>query len=79
MLVLTGQMTRPRGELAEILTHMGYVVAENATKKTDLVIAADPDTLSGKAGKARKYRIPVVGEQFLYNVIGIPQVHPARK
>lgn len=78
-LVLTGQMTRPRGELAEILTHMGYIVADNATKKTDLVIAADPDTLSGKAGKARKYRIPVVGEQFLYDVIGIPQVHPAGK
>ncbi|MHA7143815.1 exonuclease domain-containing protein [Arthrobacter sp. TmT3-37] len=77
VLVLTGQMARSRGELAEILTQMGYTVAENATKKTDLVIAADPDTLSGKAGKARKYGIPVVGEQFLYERIGIPQVHPA--
>jgi DNA polymerase-3 subunit epsilon len=79
LLVLTGQMTQPRSELADILTHMGYIVAENATKKTDLVIAADPDTLSGKAGKARKYRIPVVGEHFLYEVIGIPQVQPAGK
>ncbi|AOY74202.1 bifunctional ATP-dependent DNA helicase/DNA polymerase III subunit epsilon (plasmid) [Arthrobacter sp. ZXY-2] len=71
-LVLTGAMTRERSELSSFLTEMGYVVAERATKKTDLVVAADPDSLSGKAAKARQYGIPVVGESFLYDVLGVP-------
>lgn len=65
-------MTRERSELASFLTEMGYVVAERATKKTDLVVAADPDSLSGKAAKARQYGIPVVSESFLYDVLGVP-------
>ncbi|BAX96794.1 DNA polymerase III subunit epsilon [Mycobacteroides stephanolepidis] len=32
------------------------------TKSTRLVVAADPDSLSGKATKARSYGIPVVAE-----------------
>lgn len=32
------------------------------TKKVKLVVAADPDSLSGKARKARDYGIPVVTE-----------------
>lgn len=71
-LVLTGTMTRERSELSSFLTEMGYVVADRATKKTDLVIAADPDSLSGKAAKARQYGIPVVAENFLYDVLGVP-------
>lgn len=72
VIVLTGAMTRERSELAGFLTEMGYSVADRATKKTDLVIAADPDSLSGKAEKARQYGIPVVSEQYLYDVIGVP-------
>jgi DNA polymerase III subunit epsilon len=30
------------------------------TKSTKVVVAADPESLSGKAGKARSYGIPVV-------------------
>ncbi|MGO4103389.1 hypothetical protein AB4Y63_05505 [Leifsonia sp. YAF41] len=33
------------------------------TKKVKLVVAADLDSLSGKARKARDYGIPVVSEQ----------------
>lgn len=72
VIVLTGAMTRERSELAGFLTEMGYNVADRATKKTDLVVAADPDSLSGKAAKARLYGIPVVAEQYLYDVIGVP-------
>lgn len=72
VIVLTGAMTRERSELAGFLSEMGYNVAERATKKTDLVVAADPDSLSGKAEKARLYGIPVVAEQYLYDVIGVP-------
>jgi DNA polymerase III subunit epsilon len=76
VIVLTGTMSRERAELAGFLTEMRYVVADGVTKKTDIVVAADPDSLSGKAAKARKYGIPVVKEQYLYDVIGVPSLSP---
>ncbi|CEA09686.1 DNA polymerase III subunit epsilon [Arthrobacter saudimassiliensis] len=74
IVVLTGAMTRPRDQFASALRDLGYVVADNVTKKTDVVVAADPDTLSGKAGKARKYGIPVVAEDFLFTGLGVSRV-----
>jgi DNA polymerase-3 subunit epsilon len=35
------------------------------TKRTRLLVAADPDTLSGKARKARDYGIPIASEHAL--------------
>lgn len=35
-----------------------------------LLVAADPDSLSGKAKKARSYGIPVVGETYLQKLLG---------
>ncbi|WP_292708318.1 BRCT domain-containing protein [Microbacterium sp. 67-17] len=40
------------------------------TKKVRLVVAADPDSLSGKARKARDYGIPIVGEEWLLANLG---------
>jgi hypothetical protein len=40
----------------------GLVVGSSVTKKTSLVVAADPDSLSGKARKAGSYGTPVVAE-----------------
>ncbi|MEF2254696.1 BRCT domain-containing protein [Microbacterium schleiferi] len=40
------------------------------TKKVRLVVAADPDSLSGKAPKARDYGIPIVGEEWLLANLG---------
>jgi len=40
-------------------------VAAAVSKKVSLVVAADPDSLSGKARKAREYGVPVVGEEYL--------------
>lgn len=71
VIVLTGTMSRQRSELAGLLEELGYSVADNVTKKTHLVIAADPDSLSGKAGKARKWGIPLTGEHYLYDVLGV--------
>lgn len=70
-IVLTGTMARPRDEFAVALSNLGYVIGDNVTKKTSLVVAADPDSLSGKAAKARKYGIPVVGEEYLYTGFGL--------
>ena len=35
-----------------------------------LLVAADPDSLSGKARKARDYDIPIVGEAALARLTG---------
>ena len=37
-------------------------ISARVTKKTKVVVAADPDSLSGKAAKARAYDIPVITE-----------------
>ena len=60
--VLTGEMNETR-EVWEQRAHAaGLVVGKYVTKKTALVVAGDPDSLSGKARKARDYRIPIVTE-----------------
>jgi DNA polymerase-3 subunit epsilon len=40
------------------------------TKKVALLVAADPDSLSGKAREARDYGIPIVGEAALARPAG---------
>lgn len=68
-IVLTGDMSRPRADLESALTSAGYRVAGAVSKKVSLVVAADPDSLSGKARKAREYGIPVVGEDYLERLL----------
>ena len=53
-------MEPPRWEWEEEARAAGLGVGENVTKKTRLLIAADPDSMSGKAKKARQYGIPIV-------------------
>lgn len=62
IVVLTGEMVRPRAAWNAELTARGFVPGAGVTKKSRLVVAADPDSLSGKARKARDYGIPVVSE-----------------
>lgn len=59
--VFTGDMERGRDEWVSAITTAG-LASGGVTKSTRLVVAADPDSLSGKAAKARQYGIPVVGE-----------------
>ena len=65
LLVLTGDMARSREDWHAELSSRGFVPWSAVTKKVKLVAAADPDSLSGKARKARDYGIPVVGEAGL--------------
>lgn len=68
-IVLTGEMSRPREEWIADLTARGLVVWPGVTKKVRLVVAADPDSLSGKARKARDYGIAIVDEAGLMSVL----------
>lgn len=69
LIVLTGDMAVTRDEWHARLQRGGYVPWQAVTKKVKLVVAADPDSLSGKAKKARDYRIPIIGEPALEKLL----------
>ena len=69
LVVLTGDMRRPRAEWEDELRSRGFVPWAAVTKKVRLVVAADPDSLSGKARKARDYGLPIVDEATLESLI----------
>ncbi|WP_432829780.1 exonuclease domain-containing protein [Dactylosporangium sp. CA-092794] len=60
IVVFTGDMGEPRDVWTARAGDAGLVVGDNVTRKTRLLVAADPDTMSGKAQKAARYGIPVV-------------------
>lgn len=70
LVVLTGEMSRSREEWAQDLNALGLVWINNMNKKVKLLAAADPDSLSGKAAKARDYGISIVSEDGLTRLIG---------
>ena len=65
LVVLTGEMSRPRSDWDRDLAFHGFTTWNAVTKKVKLLAAADPDSLSGKARKARDYGIPVVSESWM--------------
>jgi DNA polymerase III subunit epsilon len=69
LIVLTGEMQRTREDWMAELSGRGFVPWQAVTKKVKLVAAADPDSLSGKARKARDYGIPIVDEDGLARLL----------
>lgn len=63
--VLTGETKRDRASWHAELEQIGLVPWNSVSKKVKLLVAADVDTLSGKARKAREYGIPIVDEDGL--------------
>ena len=49
----------------------GLVVAPRVTKKLDLLVLADPNSLSGKAGKAADYGARRIAERAFWPTIGV--------
>ena len=58
----TGDTATPRSEWERLAREHGLDVG-GVTKKSALVVAADPDSMSGKAKKARDYGVPIVDEK----------------
>jgi DNA polymerase-3 subunit epsilon len=59
-------------ELAETLAgKAGLVVANNVTKKLDILVVADPNTQSSKAKRAREYGIRIVADSVFWQMAGI--------
>jgi DNA polymerase-3 subunit epsilon len=49
----------------------GMTIAPRVTKKLDMLVVADPDSLSGKARKAHEYGIRIVAEVAFWSMIGV--------
>ncbi|AGC60581.1 DNA polymerase III [Mycobacterium liflandii 128FXT] len=69
VLCLTGSMRRRRSEWEAELAQRGIEVG-SLTRRTRLLVAADPDSATGKARKARKYGIPIINEDALSRLLG---------
>lgn len=67
--VLTGSMARGREEIVEQAASAGVRVTGSVSGQTRVVVAADPDSLSGKARKARELGVPVVSEDAFLAVL----------
>ncbi len=63
VVAFTGQMPGAREQWEQRAALCGLKVADTATRATKLLVAADPDSMSGKAKKARQYGIPIVSVQ----------------
>ncbi|GAB2968649.1 hypothetical protein LWP59_27235 [Amycolatopsis acidiphila] len=68
-IVLTGDMKLARAEIVGRATAAGLRVTGTPSSKTRVVAAADPDSLSGKAKKARQLGVPIVGEDFFLRAL----------
>ena len=62
-MVLTGQMRRGRAEITAEARQVGLHMMTSVSRQTKAVVAADPDSLSGKAKDARAAGVPVVSEE----------------
>ena len=70
----TGEFTcRVNGKLAvrqlgeEEACKRGMIVRKGVTKDLDILVAADPNSMSGKARKARQYDVRIVAEQVFWH------------
>ncbi|WP_036965732.1 exonuclease domain-containing protein [Promicromonospora kroppenstedtii] len=69
LVVFTGAMDEPRDVWERRARAAGLVPHPTVTRKVRLVVAADPDSMSGKARKAESYGITVVGEAGFVRIL----------
>lgn len=62
-----------RGLVERIATSRGMVVRRGVVKGLDYLVTADPDSLSGKARKAREYDVRILSEPAFWGMLGISE------
>ncbi len=67
--VLTGTMQRGRAEITAQARAAGLRMTSAVSRRTTVVVAADPDSLSGKACDARDLNVPVVNEHAFLRIL----------
>ena len=60
-----------RSKAEEIATEQGMVVKKNVTRDLEILVVADPDSMSGKAKKARTYGTRIIAEPVFWQMMGI--------
>ncbi|MGW0486059.1 hypothetical protein [Nonomuraea sp. NPDC003214] len=60
LVVFTGDMTGGRETWEDRARQAGHLPHSTVTERVRLLVAADPDSMSGKARKSRAYDIPIV-------------------
>jgi DNA ligase (NAD+) len=65
--VITGTLSRPRGEVEADIRARGGAIASSVSKKTDWVVAGDSP--GSKLEKAQKLGVPVIGEDELARLL----------
>lgn len=73
LIVFTGAMAEEREVWMQRAAEHGWVSHPAVTKKVSLVVAADVDSLSGKAKKARGYGIPIMSIEDFRDALGYSQ------
>lgn len=78
VVVLTGTMTQgTREELADAARTAGLRVTSAVSRRTTVLVAADPDSLSGKARTARTHGVPIIGEDAFLRALEAMSVSSA--
>lgn len=65
----TGEMSLPRPVLSERAVNCGLIVKSGISKKLDLLVVADTDSMSGKAKKAREIGTRIVSESVFLAIL----------
>lgn len=65
---LTGSMDPDKATIGSLLSGFGIVITDGVSKQTAAVVAADRDSLSGKANKARQYGIPIYTSTDIWRI-----------
>ena len=65
--VLTGSMSKPRGEIKKVLETLGAKVASSVSKKTDFVIYGED--AGSKLQKAKELGVATLGEKEMEEMI----------
>lgn len=66
-----GGLPIQRSEAEQLAERAGLVPQASVTKKLDILVLADPDSLSGKAQKARRYGTRLIAEPVFWREIGV--------
>lgn len=62
-------LSRARAE--QLAAEAGLIVRKSVTRDLDILVVADPDSLSGKARKAREYGIRIMAETVFWQSVGV--------
>jgi DNA ligase (NAD+) len=71
MVCISGKLPsgRKKSDYAEPLARAGYVLVDEVVKGLAVLVVADPESTSGKAVKARKRGVRIVGEEGLRGLV----------